>query len=170
MQIETRRNYAHHNIKGKLVSVSNNRNIYLLLMNVGCFIENTWEYPRETCSLYQDIFKNVHRSIICNDQSCKQPVLLYFPSRTEVRAFRRKNKQESWKEKSEVFRPQLSRVTALSTGPEFGLRGEGGRSLRDRRRQQHLEAGESTKKDPMVAHRICSVTKTQVESGWSEAH
>lgn len=45
---ETMRNYAHHNIKGKLVLMLNNRNIYLLLMSVGYFLENTWEYPRET--------------------------------------------------------------------------------------------------------------------------
>lgn len=40
MQIKTMRNYAHHNIKGNLAWMLNNRNIYLLLMTVGYFLEN----------------------------------------------------------------------------------------------------------------------------------
>lgn len=48
------RNYAHHNIKGKLVLTLNNRNIYLLLMSVGYFLENTWEYPRKTSGHIQE--------------------------------------------------------------------------------------------------------------------
>lgn len=39
IQIKIVRNYARHNIKGKLAWMLNNRNIYSLLMNIGYFLE-----------------------------------------------------------------------------------------------------------------------------------
>lgn len=47
MEIKTMRNYAHHNIKGKFARMLNNRNIYLLFMSVGYFLEKKAASPNK---------------------------------------------------------------------------------------------------------------------------